>query len=240
MALSPGASFPHGIITKNDLLKQVGVKERLLCVECEGKFSRWEAYARRFLYGTSPGKIEKIDPGIPDHVNPNPVIEGARRVRAEYKPFKLFLLSLLWRVSVSETLFCRPVNIGRFEKNLRRMLLNENPGGQFDYPCMLTDLRLPNSTMMDYIERPSSGFVDGIDIVRLIMGGYIWWFMYSGAPKSSPYTETFMNDNGDFLVLIDSSGMVAMQFRDALVQAGRILPQFFHDMPKSERKKGGH
>lgn len=30
---------------------QKGYREKLLCKKCEGKFSRWENYARRVLYG---------------------------------------------------------------------------------------------------------------------------------------------------------------------------------------------
>ena len=37
-------------------------------------------------------------------------------MQVEYAPFKLFLLSILWRASVSQNEFFRPVHVGRFEK----------------------------------------------------------------------------------------------------------------------------
>jgi hypothetical protein len=230
LALSSGKTDPHGLFSKQELLRTVSVREAMLCQECETRFSRWETYARRALYGNTPGKITKVEMGVLDSVKANSVVQAARRMQVAYAPFKLFLLSLLWRASVSRSDFFRPVHIGRSEKKLRVMLLEENPGGQFDYPCLVVDLRVEGDGMTDYIERPSSGFLGGTEIVRFVMGGYVWFFMYNGAPRNDLCMEGFIREDGSFLILVDGSGSVVREMTNSLEKAGRLPLQPFGQM----------
>lgn len=79
--------------------RQVGVKEKLLCANCEGQFSRWEHYFREFFYGTHPSPLVKIPVGTPlDIGHASAVVSGllgARAAHVNYTQFKLFILSLL-------------------------------------------------------------------------------------------------------------------------------------------------
>jgi hypothetical protein len=45
----------------------------------------------------------------------------------DYATLKLFLMSLLWRVSVAKGEFFRCVKLGRHEEQLRQMLHAQNP-----------------------------------------------------------------------------------------------------------------
>ena len=62
--------------------KAVGLKEELLCAACEGRFSKYESYARGLFYGSAPPPLRKQPLGtlIPGFsVSGGPLI-GARMV----------------------------------------------------------------------------------------------------------------------------------------------------------------
>jgi hypothetical protein len=79
--------------------KQQGYYEKLLCSECEQKISKWEKYAKEaFSKGigitiVQDGKIVKIS-------------------NLDYHKFRLFLLSLLWRMGVSRLDFFKLIDLG--------------------------------------------------------------------------------------------------------------------------------
>src|SRR5262245_27899960 len=77
---------------------QKGIRERLFCKRCETRLSRYEKYARDLLIGRK-GLV--LPPSRGQVVN-----------RADYKPFKLFQLSLLWRAHVSKHQLFAAVDLG--------------------------------------------------------------------------------------------------------------------------------
>lgn len=52
----------------------------------------------------------------------------------EYDKFKLFLLSLLWRASISNRKFFKNVNLGDDEERIRKLLLSGKAGNDSSYP----------------------------------------------------------------------------------------------------------
>ncbi|WP_288879237.1 hypothetical protein [Pedobacter panaciterrae] len=101
-----------------------------LCDECEDKIDKWESYAEKVLNGTThfntPVTKSTADPLIQ-------VIENI-----DYKKFKLFLLSILWRSSASTHEFFREVSLGKeHQGRMAEMLINEDPGEENEYPVML-------------------------------------------------------------------------------------------------------
>jgi len=55
----------------------------------------------------------------------------------DYKLFKLFQLSLLWRAGVSDRPIFKEVALGRHQEILRRMLLDDDPGESHKYGCIM-------------------------------------------------------------------------------------------------------
>jgi len=101
-----------------------------LCVDCEAKMNKWENYAEKVLYGTTHFKVPKATP------TDDPLIQLIEGI--DYNLFKLFLLSILWRASVATHEFFIEVNLGSaHESSLAKMLIEEDPGEELDYPVML-------------------------------------------------------------------------------------------------------
>lgn len=95
--------------------EQKGLREPLLCQRCETKVSVWEGYARSVFSGSAPVRFEH---------------QGALTwlCDLDYKPFKLFLMSILWRAGVARGPFWTRVRLGPHAETLRRMLWEERPG----------------------------------------------------------------------------------------------------------------
>ena len=104
--------------------RQKGIRERILCGDCEQRLSVWEKHASTFLNGKaesllrSENRIERVD------------------VR-DYKKFKLFQLSLLWRAGVASDKEFEEVRLNKHEEILRRMILRGDPGSPCDYGCVV-------------------------------------------------------------------------------------------------------
>jgi hypothetical protein len=107
---------------------QQGHREHLLCRECEGKFGKLEDYVKRTFID---GKI--VDGKRPQAAKMQDCIVLQN---LEYKKFKLFLLSLLWRMSITTLDFFANVSLGqKHEEKIRKALLDEDPLQPEDYPC---------------------------------------------------------------------------------------------------------
>lgn len=138
--------------------------EKLLCAECEHRFSVWENVGADFM------RRPELAPVAEKHGEPLDLAS------LPYAPLKLFLLSLLWRMSVSSLPDFAAVDLGPHETVLRAMLLNDDPGPTEAYGCSLQILT--DRTGRIPLTRPADHFrVDGgCRLYRLILDGclFIW------------------------------------------------------------------
>lgn len=107
----------------------------ILCEECDGRIiGRLDDYAAKLIHdkfrtktvfrlGQINGKEHLILENSPNY---------------DYSSFRLFLLSLLWRVSISSRPFFRAVKLKpETEEDLRLMILNNTPREPNEYPCFI-------------------------------------------------------------------------------------------------------
>ncbi|MBT9313884.1 hypothetical protein [Leptothoe spongobia] len=122
--------------------QQKGIREYLLCGECEKKLSKYESHASRILKN-------KCDWPSPEH-------SGYFTLKAfNYQFLKGFFLSILWRSSVSKNQLFDQVNLGGNEEDIRLRLLGEDFGGPRNYPvCMFT---LEDNPLSFYDEKYTLG-----------------------------------------------------------------------------------
>jgi hypothetical protein len=95
-------------------IRQVGLRQHLLCSECDGRLGRWESASAQILRRVVGAQVE-----------PSGLIE----IRDfDYTSFKLFAISLLWRFDVTRLGFFSAVRLGPFSNVAKRLLLNGTPG----------------------------------------------------------------------------------------------------------------
>jgi len=109
---------------RGKLISSAPYDKNILCRECDGDIiGRLESYASHALYGNNPSyrriKISKIKSSVgPDSLH----IENI-----DYKMFKLFILSILWRASVSNHPIFKNIDLGEFEGEIGDMILKGDP-----------------------------------------------------------------------------------------------------------------
>lgn len=162
-------------------------KEKLLCAGCEQTISRWESDAARLF-----NQRETFDlPLLPENLYYEN--EGL-----PYHSTKLYLLSLLWRMSVSNIPDCREVDLGPHEETIRLMLVGGEPGRAADYGCMLQVVidskgRIPITRSADrYRIEPT------MVLYRLLLDGFLLtWFVGSAeANRRCQMKGFFLQENG--------------------------------------------
>ena len=162
---------------------QDGYKEYLLCGDCEGQLSVYENYVARLLrtrLQPVSSKQFRVEEGI------------------NYKLFRLFTLSVLWRISIAGDLNFH-INLGPHSEQLRQKLLKENPGQPYQYGCALALIYAHgNSTAStDYIHIEDPYMSDGQQWVRIWFAGFAWIYRLSQLRFSPKIEPIFLNKRGD-------------------------------------------
>ncbi len=124
----------------------------ILCKECDGVIiSRYETYAHEVLFGTNQERSEMMT--CHSLVRPGG-IKYTLRENVEYARFRLFLLSVLWRASISRRPLFKEVSLGPYEERVRQMVLIGDPGNPEEFPVVLFTWLHEHSVPTDIIGQP--------------------------------------------------------------------------------------
>jgi hypothetical protein len=196
-------------------LLQKGMREKLLCPDCENQFSSYEHHARGVLYGGTEIAAEELGQGFCVH-------------DIDYRRFKLFLMSLLWRLAITSLPMWRVLDLGaRHQERLRVMLFSENPGEPWQYGCTVIGLLHEGQPFKDLISSCARGRTQGHRIYGLAVGGFLFSFFVS-SHKPSFVEKAFLQKNGNLLVLrqefTNIPFLVEMGTEVAIATRGRRFP----------------
>jgi hypothetical protein len=125
----------------------------ILCVDCETKvLGLYESYASKAMYGGTFSRKEENPVCKKYHNSGGP--DFTQVVNIDYAKFKLFLLSVLWRASISSREFFAEVDLGSDEETLRQMILSGNPGKVEDFPVLVVTYAQEKKLPFDVIANP--------------------------------------------------------------------------------------
>jgi hypothetical protein len=181
------------IITTNPDVKerysQKGIREEMLCDNCEQLFARWEHYAKETFVDGNGLTAVNVKEGV--------VLKGI-----DYSKFKLFLLSILWRMGVSSLDIFKDVRLGTYhEKVLRTALLNSDPPVEDRYVCFLTALTLNGEARTEWIIPPTFVMFRNQHCYRVLINGILYCFLVSKRPAPKKLKPLFLNRHNQILVL---------------------------------------
>jgi len=188
--------------------QQKGPREPLLCVACEQQFSRYERYASLALSGG-------IDLGY-QFDGPAVVLS-----ELEYKPFRLFQLSVLWRASVSRHEFFKDVSLGPHEESIRRALFDEDPGPSAKYGCVMCAIVHEGAIQQDVVLQPERVRFSGLKGYRFVFGGLVWVYVVSSHRSTAGIERGFLQEDGRAIVLMKQLG----DFGDLIQMGGTLQAQ---------------
>lgn len=156
-----------GSINERQETVQDGPKEHLLCKACE-----------KFLNDRLEKPFEKLwfdRPALPQTLARSFELQGI-----DYTKFKLLLLSILWRASVSSLKQFREVRLGPYEEKIRRMILDEYPGPEYVFPIVgLISVDDTGSVFDNACFSPIRGKTDSSHIYCFPFVGVDWFFVIS-------------------------------------------------------------
>lgn len=161
---------------------QKGIREYLLCGDCEQHLAKYERYAAEVLRD------------LPD-MTKRPPGTVVRVTGPDYSRFKLFQLSLLWRAGVSNHASFQGIYLGPHEPKLRQMIRDGNPGEPLDYGCVLIRPRGP-AVLNHFIKPPTHLRFLGHHGYQMILSGMIWTYVVSGHSDRIHEKDSFLTKSG--------------------------------------------
>jgi hypothetical protein len=192
-------------------LRQKGLKERLLCDACEQSLSVWEGYARKVIRGELPLTMTGEGSLIR--------IEGL-----DYRSFKLFQLSILWRAGVSRQRFFEYVALGRHQEQLRSLLLNGDPGSPDRYACFMFGITYESGKVVDLISQPERKRALGQVAYSFVFGGFMWAYLVASQDAPIHMRSATLREDGSTVIQRQSAASMTnlMNFYDRLAGLGRV------------------
>jgi hypothetical protein len=170
-------------VETKDQLAQKGLREPLLCEDCEQQIGRYERYASGVFHGGAS--------------------HGRRREQnlvhlseLEYRPLKLFLLSLLWRMGITSIPELKGLELGKHEDVLCEMLRREDPGEPLTYPCMITAVMVDGTHVSDLIIQGGETNMDGSRVWSFVAAGFVFSFFESGTTVPVEIQPAFLSRAG--------------------------------------------
>lgn len=146
----------------------------ILCKQCDNNIiGRYETYSSKALYGGmlpvsecpnfSNGTINGID------------FIGCSNI--EYHKFKLFLLSILWRASISSRPFFKYISLGVNEENIRKMILKGEGGDDRIYQIYIVSLIQNKTIPHELICQPHKFARNGNEGFTFFINGLFYIFL---------------------------------------------------------------
>lgn len=162
-----GAKSPRLLSTAPDEYpkrRPIGIYDKtILCGDCENLFQTVDDYAPSFF--------------LSEHEELNPIVDPSGKKVAyqidnvDNEKIKLFILSVLWRASVSSETFFAHINLGPYEPNLRDRVQRGDTGDDSDFPLVLS--RFNDSTSERILNVPHSRRIDGVRFYTLYLASYV-------------------------------------------------------------------
>lgn len=178
--LSP--THPH----LNDPHRQDGLKEYLLCHDCEQRFGRYETYAAGVLF-------HKNGPVL-CRPNGHFILDGL-----EYRKLKLFQMSILWRMGVSSLPYYCRVELGTHEEILRSMLEAEDPGDPWQYGCVATLLDHNGEPLRGLFSQPMNVKKFDHDCYSYTISGMHWLHFPTSLSPEDDVSRVVLQRDGSWV-----------------------------------------
>ncbi|TCD17459.1 hypothetical protein EZ456_22855 [Pedobacter psychrodurus] len=200
---NPKRFYSLNVVLDNDgqsssKILQKGVRERLLCEECEGKFSKYEDYAAETIYAKRNRNKAYI---AKSSVSADGIYFLYEYEGFSYKEFKIFLMSLLWRVIISES-YHTPEIDAKFVEQLRTALHNENPLDYDDFGCLVQVLKDRTGQIVGklILQPYMTGGVNS-DVLNILIDGFVYSFYLQSKMIPESQKTPFLKQDGKMEII---------------------------------------
>jgi len=173
--------------------------ENICCVEIVRlQLSKYENYAAETIYAKNLGNKATIKKAneTPDQQYFTYEYEGF-----SYSDFKLFLLSLLWRVIVSKS-FNTPEVDEKIVEELRLAVRNQDPLDFDDFGCLLQVIKYKKEQIAGgFILNPFLTKNENSPILNILIDGFMYSFYLISKQLPSDKKDFFLKKDGTMVIL---------------------------------------
>lgn len=177
--------------------EQKGIREYLLCNDCEGKLNKYETYASETIYAKNNRNRSRLLHKEIFGAN----LEIYHFEGFDYNNLKLFLLSIFWRLCVSSK-FKIPKIDDLIIEQLRNAIYNENPLSYDQFGCCM---------QIPYLKRGHpvksiliSPFITGNGsnkVFNVLIDSFILSFHLNSETLNQDHKRLFLQENGNFMII---------------------------------------
>ena len=163
--------------------------EGILCRDCEDQFAVTDDYGQLLLLKS----LSEAEP-----ITQDGTIIAIVFKRFDYAKLKLFVLSVLWRASVSSHPFYAKIDLGPHETRARNLFLTKDPGSPDDFAVTLAHFeeKVGLVPFCPYQEK-----YEGVNYCRLYMGGYVVLVKVDRRPAPSPIADLALGKTPELYVI---------------------------------------
>ncbi len=185
---------------------QLGMVQPLLCRSCEARFNQYETYFRNTFYESKNKRLKKRDIGHRTTATAVPLageVTETREIKADFKKFRLFVLSLLWRADVVKGKFFDEVSLGPIHRErLRKILHDEVPATAEAYPIVTVNLGSIDGATTNCIQKPRCLREGGLRFYAMTLGGFLFLIYVNseGHPLPSQVLNVSQQQTGTMIV----------------------------------------
>ena len=119
----------------------------------------------------------------------------------DYALFKTFLLSIFWRMSISSRPNYLDISLGSHEETIRKMILDRNPFGENDYPCMIRSCINATQVPEHFIGPPHHSTVKPETPITIYIAGLFYRLYLSKSIRPGFHSSEAISHVGEIRIL---------------------------------------
>jgi hypothetical protein len=170
----------------------------ILCQKCDnGRIGKLEKYAAEFIYGdnhNSKIQMKKLKG-----------IDGVRSIgvnNIDYRAFKLFILSILWRAHISKNPFFKKIDLGRDGDIIKDMLLNTDAKHEEDYRISILAVKGANDHLVRVVPDPELSSIEGKRFATFFINGFAYFIAIDADVNFALFKLSYLKHSGEIEIPI--------------------------------------
>lgn len=179
-------------------IEQKGIREYLLCGDCEVQLSKYENYSAETFYAKNlknKAYIKKANETLDQQYF---TYEYAG---FSYKEFKVFLLSILWRIIISNK-FKTPQIDNRIVEKLKLAVRNQDPLDYDDFGCLVQVIKYKKGQLAKgFILDPFLTQNENSPILNILIDGFMYSFYLNSKQIRNETKDFFLRKDGTMTIL---------------------------------------
>lgn len=178
-------------------IEQKGLREYLFCKKCEKKLSGYEKYAAEIIYAKN-----RKSPVILKNKASNKNITVYQFEKFDFKMFRLFLLSIIWRISISKEKFNTISIADEYETQLHEALKNEDPLEENQFCCFIQLMMKNDDTpFRGTILGPYETSYNDKQVINILLDGFLFSFIIGELTLPQGISEHMLNKEGKMSIV---------------------------------------